>query len=89
MNRPSGLNATPLTLSACPSSRCNSRPLPASHNRTVLSELPVASVRLSGPNATQDTSSVCPCSRSSSWPLLTSQSTIAFSTLSASRPFPS
>ena len=65
----------------CPSSVRSSLPLRASHSFTVLSPLPLASVRPCGSNATLLTLSWCPSSVRSSLPLRASQSFTVLSSL--------
>ena len=60
---PSGLNATPATAPVWPVSGAPiGWPVAASHSRTVLSSLLLASRRPSGLNATPDTAAVWPVS---------------------------
>ena len=65
----------------CPSSERSSLPLVASHSLTVLSALPLASVRPCGSNATLETVFVCPSSERSSLPLVASHSLTVLSPL--------
>ncbi len=71
--RPSGLNATPGTVSVCPCKVSASWPLLASQILTLWSKLLEATRRLSGLYATPHTVLVCPSSERSSRPADTSQ----------------
>ena len=79
--RPSGENATELTVSDWAFNWRSCRAVATSHSRAVLSKLPVRSVRPSGENAAASTMLVCPLNRRNSRPVATSHSRTVWSPL--------
>ena len=67
--RPSGENATEVTLPECPEKVRSSLPLAMSHSFSVLSSLPERAVRPSGEKATDQTEPECPVKVRSSSPV--------------------
>src|SRR5262249_57662768 len=76
---PSGLNATALTRSACPSKVRSGLPVCESHSRAVLSLEPVRSCLPSGLNFTELIASVCPSKVRSGLPVCVSHRRILLS----------
>src|SRR5262249_23950777 len=70
---PSGLKVTPYTAPACPDSLTCSRPVTASHRRTLPSCPPEATVPPYGLTATAQTPPLCPRSAGRSLPVAPSQ----------------